>query len=447
MTADPDFRDSVPDTEDTSVGPDSADQGRLFTLRVRPADGPGWNVASHEGRIVVGRSPNADLTIPDPSVSPLHCEVVAEGDGYVLRDLGSHSGTWLGGLRVREVFLPAEARIGVGDVEVAFCLTGAPVAPAPSPDAHFGELIGESAAMRVVFSRLAKLAPRDTTVLLEGESGTGKELAAAAIHQASPRCHKPFVVVDCASIARTLIESELFGHERGSYTGASHSRVGAFVRANGGTVFLDEVGELDIELQPRLLRVLESREVKPVGASAHRAVDVRIIAATNRDLRREVNRGTFREDLYYRLAIACVRLPPLRERREDIPLIARHLLHEHSRRDGVAYSLEDVLPGLVSRSWPGNVRELKNSIERIVALGDERDPDGVLETPAASRSAPFKVAKAEVVGRFERDYLVAVLAEQGGNITAAARVAELDRVHFLRLLDRYGLRPSRALRM
>jgi transcriptional regulator with GAF, ATPase, and Fis domain len=442
MTADPDPSDS----EDFSAGPDSTDQGKLFTLRVRPADGPGWNVASHEDRIVVGRSANADLTIPDDSVSPLHCEVVAEGDGYLLRDLGSHRGTWLGGLRVREVFLPGDARIGVGDVEVAFSIIGAKAAPPPSSEVRFGELIGESSAMRHVFSRLAKLAPRDTTVLLEGESGTGKELAAAAIHQASPRSHKPFVVVDCAAIARTLIESELFGHERGSYTGANHSRVGAFVRANGGTVFLDEVGELDIELQPRLLRVLEAREVKPLGAASPRGVDVRIIAATNRDLRREVNRGTFREDLYYRLAIACVRLPPLRERPGDVPMIARHFLHEHSRRDGVAYALEDVLPNLVSRSWPGNVRELRNAIERIVALGDEQEAEGSGGAPPDARAAPFKVAKAEVVGRFERDYLAAVLAGQGGNISAAARVAELDRVHFLRLLDRYGLRPSRAFR-
>jgi transcriptional regulator with GAF, ATPase, and Fis domain len=447
MSADPDPRDSIPDAEDSSVGPDSTDQGKFFTLRVRPADGPGWNVASHEDRIVVGRSANADLTIPDASVSPLHCEVVAERDGYLLRDLGSRSGTWLGGLRVREVFLPGDARIGVGDVEVAFSIIGAPAPPPPTSDICFGELLGESSAMRHVFSRLAKLAPRDTTVLLEGESGTGKELAAAAIHHASPRSHKPFVVVDCASIARTLIESELFGHERGSYTGASHSRVGAFVRANGGTVFLDEVGELDLELQPRLLRVLEAREVKPVGASASIAVDVRIIAATNRDLRREVNRGTFREDLYYRLAIACVRLPPLRERPGDIPLIARHFLEEHSRRDGVAYALEDVLPGLVSRSWPGNVRELRNAIERIVALGDEREPEGAGDALPRPRAAPFKAAKAEVISRFERDYLAAVLTEQSGNITAAARVAELDRVHFLRLLDRYGLRPSRGLRM
>jgi transcriptional regulator with GAF, ATPase, and Fis domain len=419
----------------------------LFTLRVRLADGPGWTVASHEDRIVVGRSPQANLTIPDASVSPMHCEVVAEGDGYLLRDLGSLGGTWLGGLRVREVFLAHDARISVGEVEVSFSIIGVAEPPPLPEDTHFGALIGESSVMRAVFSRLKRLAARDTTVLLEGESGTGKELAAAAIHHASARAHKPFVVVDCASIARTLIESELFGHERGSYTGASHARVGAFVRANGGTVFLDEVGELDLELQPRLLRVLEAREVKPIGATSPISVDVRIVAATNRDLRREVNRGSFREDLYYRLAIACIRLPPLRERPDDIPLIARQFLQEHSRRDRIAYALEDVLPSLLSRSWPGNVRELRNAIERIVALGDEREHGSEHHAAPVPVSSPFKTAKAELVQRFERDYLIAVLAQQGGNITAAARAAELDRVHFLRLLDRYGLRPTRGVKM
>jgi DNA-binding NtrC family response regulator len=236
------------------------------------------------------------------------------------------------------------------------------------------------------------------------------------------------------------LEAELFGHERGAYTGANRARLGAFVHADGGTIFLDEVGELDIELQPRLLGVLERREVKPIGGSQPLPVNVRIIAATNRDLRREVNRGAFREDLYYRLAVACVRLPALRERSDDLPALVRHFFVQQ----GVAAPPEDgMLQRLMRRSWPGNVRELRNAVEQIVAFGiEEVSLDEAPERPAAV-DVPFKIAKARLVESFERDYLVSVLAQHKGNITAAANAAELDRVHFLRLLDRYGLRKPR----
>jgi DNA-binding NtrC family response regulator len=217
------------------------------------------------------------------------------------------------------------------------------------------------------------------------------------------------------------------------------------VNADGGTIFLDEVGELDSELQPRLLGVLERREVKPIGAAQPIPVNVRVIAATNRDLRREANRGAFREDLYYRLAVATVRLPPLREHVSDVPLLVRHFLELHSRKDGVDYQLEDdVLQRLMQRAWPGNVRELRNVVEQLVAFGIEEV--ALVETPErtlAPLELPFKVAKAKLVEQFEREYLTAVLAQFMGNITAAASAAEIDRVHFLRLLDRYGLRKSR----
>jgi DNA-binding NtrC family response regulator len=290
--------------------------------------------------------------------------------------------------------------------------------------------------MRVVFSRLARIAGRDSTLLLEGESGTGKELAAEAVHEASSRSAGPFVVVDCGSIPRALLEAELFGHERGAYTGANRARLGAFVHADGGTIFLDEVGELDIELQPRLLGVLERREVKPIGGSQPIPVNVRIIAATNRDLRREVNRGAFREDLYYRLAVASVRLPALRERSEDIPALVRSFLEQQGVNTPPD---ESMLQRLIRRSWPGNVRELRNAVEQIVAFGiEEVSLDEAPERPAAI-DVPFKIAKARLVEGFERDYLVSVLAQFKGNITAA----ELDLVHFLRLLDRHGLRKPR----
>jgi len=312
--------------------------------------------------------------------------------------------------------------------------------PVLYPEGRFGRLIAKSAAMRVVFARLARIADRDATLLIEGESGTGKELAAQAVHEASARASGPFVVVDCGSIPRALLEAELFGHERGAYTGANQARLGAFVNADGGTIFLDELGELDIELQPRLLGVLERREVKPLGASQPIPVNVRVIAATNRDLKREVSRGNFREDLYYRLAVACVRLPALRERTEDIPVLVRHFLEEQGVRSAPD---EAILQRLMRRSWPGNVRELRNVIEQIVAFGvEERSLDEVPEQPA-SIDVPFKTAKARLLEGFERSYLVSILAQHGGNITAAAKAAELDRVHFLRLLDRYGLRMPR----
>jgi DNA-binding NtrC family response regulator len=339
------------------------------------------------------------------------------------------------------VQLPQNPRISIGGSEISFSVIGGVEEINLHPEGRFGRLIGDSAAMRVVFSRLARIAGRDATLLLEGESGTGKELVAEAVHEASSRSSGPFVVVDCGSIPRALLEAELFGHERGAYTGANRARLGAFVHADGGTIFLDEVGELDIELQPRLLGVLERREVKPIGGSQPIPVNVRIIAATNRDLRREVNRGAFREDLYYRLAVACVRLPALRERTDDIPALVRHFLEQQ----GVAAPPEEgMLQRLMRRSWPGNVRELRNAVEQIVAFGiEEVSLDEAPEQPTAI-DVPFKIAKARLVEGFERDYLVSVLAQHKGNITAAANAAELDRVHFLRLLDRYGLRKPRS---
>jgi two-component system, NtrC family, response regulator GlrR len=315
------------------------------------------------------------------------------------------------------------------------------------PEGRFGDLIGRSEAMRAAFDRLARAAARDITVLLEGESGTGKELAARAIHDASARARGPFVVVDCGAISPTLVESELFGHERGAYTGANHARQGAFVRASGGTIFLDEIGELELLLQPRLLGALERREVKPVGASHPVPVDVRVIAAANRDLRGLVDAGAFREDLYYRLAVGCVRMPPLRERTCDIPLLIDHLLEQRADRDGVRHALSDAaVRRLMLRPWPGNVRELRNVVDQLVAFGLEELPLEPRSERRGRNAQPFKAAKAEVVECFEREYLASVLARHGGNITAAAAAAEVDRVHFLRLLDRYGLRASRARR-
>jgi two-component system response regulator GlrR len=314
--------------------------------------------------------------------------------------------------------------------------------------ATFGRLVGQSSRMRRAIDQLRVVAPQNTTLLLEGESGTGKELAAEAVHAASQCKSGPFVVVDCAAVPRNLIEAELFGHERGAFTGAIHSREGAFVRADGGTVFLDEIGELELDIQPRLLRVIETRSIKPVGGSTVRRLNVRIIAATNRDLAREAEQGRVRTDLYYRLAVTRVRMPSLEERQDDIPVLCRHVVEDLCERDHKEYTLTPrQIAELARRRWPGNVRELRNAIERLTILGfndDEDDePTPSAFTPVPSLDRRFRVAKAEVIASFERHFLTEVMSEHGGNITAAALAANVDRVHFLRLLDRHGLRKPR----
>lgn len=319
----------------------------------------------------------------------------------------------------------------------------------PSDLAVFGDMVARSQVMRDLFARLRRIAERDTTLFIEGESGTGKELVARAVHMASSRRAHPFVVVDCSSIPRTLIEAELFGHTKGAFTGATQSHPGKFVAANGGTVFLDEIGELDLDLQPRLLRVLERREVCPVGSTTPVPVDVRVISATHRNLRQEMRRHTFREDLFYRFAVASVKLPPLRERLEDVPILVDTFLAQHAVRDGQQHELSDAaIRRMSARVWPGNVRELRNAVEELLAFGEEPacgDEGSVSDDPrddgGIDALGPFKEAKAQIVNAFEERYLRALLQRHGNNISASAVAAGLDRVHLLRLLDKYNLRP------
>jgi two-component system nitrogen regulation response regulator GlnG len=238
-------------------------------------------------------------------------------------------------------------------------------------------MLGSSPAMREIFAHLEKVAPSELTCLITGETGTGKEMVARALHNASQRRSKPFVVLDCGSIPRELIESTLFGHEKGSFTGAVAQATGCFEQANGGTIFLDEIGELDISLQPKLLRVLEQREIKRVGGDRTHKVDVRVLAATNRDLREEVNKGTFREDLYFRLSVVHVELPAMRERREDVPSLANHFLRlaNEAYRADVAAVTPRAMDWLKSQNWPGNIRQLRQTIDRAVLFGGGRELD------------------------------------------------------------------------
>jgi DNA-binding NtrC family response regulator len=315
---------------------------------------------------------------------------------------------------------------------------------------RYGGLLGQSAAIREAFAVLERAAPTEATVLIEGETGTGKELAAEALHAHSSRADGPFVAIDCGAIAPSLMESELFGHVRGAFTGAAADRKGIFEEADGGTLMLDEVGELPLDLQPKLLRALEKREVRRVGASAARKIDVRVVAATNRDLRAEIERGTFREDLYFRLAVVTVRLPPLRARPDDIPMLVRHFVRCLAP-DAPPPSAE-LVAALASRPWPGNVRELKNAVERALAMATPVEPGSAPGAVPAAESAgtlpgamesllrlPIKDAVERWTETFERAYLEDVLRRSGGSVSGAARLAGVNRRFVQRLMRRHGM--------
>jgi transcriptional regulator with PAS, ATPase and Fis domain len=299
--------------------------------------------------------------------------------------------------------------------------------------------------MRAAYALLEAAASSTATVLLQGESGTGKDLAAESIHAESPRRDGPFVVVDCGAIPANLLEPELFGHEAGAFTGATTQRIGAFESAAGGTLLLDEIGELALDLQPKLLRAIERREIQRVGGVTRIPVDVRVLAATNRDLKAEVNARRFRSDLYFRLAVLVVTLPPLRERTTDIPVLVEAILDRlHDRDSPMARSLAggELLPELLRHGWPGNVRELRNYIEACV-VRQERALDAV--TPAASEptidiTQPLRAVRDRFLRHVERRYLEALLTAHANNVSAAARAAGVDRVHLHRLLKSAGLR-------
>lgn len=399
----------------------------------------------HAGEVCrIGTHSSNDLVLRDPAVSRFHCRLLRDGSTWRILDHGSLNGTVLDGVRVRDAEIMGEAAIAIGNTILRVRAEDA-IEERPLPNVEsFGALLGASVAMRKLFAFLAKVAASEINVLIEGESGTGKELVAAEIVQRGPRAERPFVIVDCGAISPNLVESELFGHVRGAFTGAERDRMGAFETADGGTVFLDEVGELPLELQPKLLRSLEAREIRRVGETRPRKVNVRVIAATNRDLEREVNRGRFREDLYFRLAVMNVRVPPLRERLEDLPILIRGFLAALGVPDQLELFPARVLSELAAHDWPGNVRELRNYVERTVVL-KEPLPTNPRQTSPPSEvdlRLPFKVAKDAVVDAFERSYIAALLDEAGGNISRAARKAGMDRMYLHRLVQKHGLKPA-----
>ena len=451
-----------------------------------------------KGVIRIGAMEDNDLVITDETVSRNHCRIVQEEGGYLLCDLGSTNGTFINGVRVREGFLHSGVTIGLGQSEVQFFASQEKVEIVPSAKNRLGDIIGKNVKMRELYAVIEKIAPTGATVIIEGETGTGKEVVAQTIHKLSPRAGSSMMVFDCGAVPKNLIESELFGHEKGSFTGAIMTRQGLFEMAHGSTLFLDELGELPSELQPKLLRALEQREIRRVGATRSLKVDVRIIAATNRQLEEEVRSGRFRQDLFYRLSVVRLFLPPLRERTDDIPLLVESFLADHAYNklpDGSRKCTRisaAALDLMAAYKWPGNVRELVNAVERAVSFASTDEilpqdlPDAIRNgellrsgpirlatgTDAARPRAllpgksdsqrsgsdiaapspppltpqtdmPFKDAKELWVAAFEREYLVELLRKNRGNISHAAREAEIDRKYFRKLMRKYDIEGPR----
>jgi transcriptional regulator with GAF, ATPase, and Fis domain len=409
------------------------------------ADSRGAKKVALKGQQVLGSADGVPLSLADPKVSRLHAELELDDGGVWVRDLGSRNGTWIDGVRVERVRFEQNGKFRAGGTTLEITFEAEPTRVPLWPQDRLGAMLGASDAMRELFMQLTSCANSDAAVLICGETGSGKELVAQEVHKASKRRDGPFVVVDCASLPESLLEAELFGHSKGAFTGAAGARVGSIEAANGGTVFLDEVGELPLAMQPKLLRVLESRSVRPVGETAYRPVDVRFVSATHRDLEHMVAQGQFREDLFFRLAVLPLRVPPLRERAGDLPRLLQHFL------SGGALPDDPTLEKLKGQRWPGNVRQLRSFAERVSALGLTRAL-GMLEgsesapPPAApsgdglsiDASVPFKVLRERWTEHLEREYFKALIAKVGRDAGKLADAAELDRSYINRLLKKHG---------
>ncbi|MBW2525228.1 MAG: sigma 54-dependent Fis family transcriptional regulator [Deltaproteobacteria bacterium] len=418
-----------------------------FSIRVIEGPDAGAELAlGGEGltRALVGVGPASDLRLTDRTVSRRHVALEIEGERLRLTDLSSTNETTVDGVVLLDGYVKEGARILLGATVLAVERRAAEPAKLP-PTKSFGRLIGASTEMRRLHPLCERLAATTIPLIIEGETGTGKEVLARALHEQGPRAAHPFVVFDCTTVPANLVESELFGHERGAFTGATAPREGLFAEAHGGTLLVDEIGDLDVGLQAKLLRVLDSGEFRRVGDNAYHRADVRVIAATRRDLDREIQAGRFRDDLYHRLAVGRIELPPLRRRRGDVWVLARHFAAELD-------SNPDELPvQLLARwerdPWPGNVRELKNAVARHIVLG------GLSLEPAAdapetgARDAiaevlalglPLKDTRERLMDEISRRYLRKVLEETGGNVTQAARSSGVSRRYLQSLKAKLG---------
>ncbi len=459
-----------PPVEETRLNPLALTEQSRSQPRVTWVDSAGKHDAVIDGKVLLGSAPGSGIVIGDPTISRLHAELEAKQDGLWVRDLGSRNGTFVDGLQVLGARVPDRGKIRLGSTELVVDYNPTQRRNIEIwPTAGFGKLVGTSVAMRELFATLARLAPMDAAVLVTGETGTGKELVARAIHDASPRASKPFVVVDCAALPENLLDAELFGHTRGAFTGAVTARAGAIESAEGGTVFLDEIGELPISMQPKLLRVLESHTVRRVGEHTHRNVDVRFLSATHRDLLTMVNANEFREDLYFRLAVLPVHVPALRLRKEDIEPLVTHFLRSSG---GPSLVPAELMRELLTRPWRGNVRELRNFVDRARALGatealamsSQRDivaaPDvstaaSASRLPGSTSSNPppttmsltdtrmfeqaYKDFRETWIDSGEKEYVRRLLLRHDRNVAAAAREAEVDRTYIYRLIRKHEL--------
>jgi DNA-binding NtrC family response regulator len=418
------------------------EKNRAFVVRVERGKSAPRELRVDGGApapLLVGKSPVCALQIDDPEVSRRHLAVELTESGLLVRDLESKNGTRVEGVRITEAVLDGGERIELGSTLLRVEASDSATTPELSTASAFGRVVGSSLAMRRLYPLFERLAASTIPVIIEGETGTGKEALAEALHQAGPRAGQPFVVFDCTAVTPSLVESELFGHERGAFTGAVATRPGVFEQADGGTLFLDEIGDLDLAIQPKLLRVIERAEVRPLGGGRVQRFDVRVLAATRRDLDREVQEGRFRDDLFHRLAVARIELPALRRRQGDIGVLTKHFWHELALASGHATEAEAGPPAALMRrfereAWPGNVRQLRNAVARTLALGGAET--SALEFSSSSSQTslgrdlvdavlgerlPLPVARERVVEEFERRYIEDILERHGGNVTRAAK--------------------------
>jgi len=435
------------ETKLISTHVDSSGPGRLeldrAELRVVAGSDRGAKFSLGHDSLLIGSADDCEIVLHDPTVSSHHAEISVGERGYEVRDLQSKNGTLLGQWPIVRAPLADRMRLKLGQTTLAVhALGGRHIVPLHAPGG-LKLLIACSIRMRATAAIIEQLAPNDMTVLIEGETGTGKEVTAQTLHELSPRSRGPFVVFDCGGVQPSMLAAELFGHERGAFSSAHTARPGMFEEAHGGTLFLDEIGELPIDVQPMLLRAIETKTVRRVGSNRDLVCDVRVVAATNRNLEELVRQKRFRSDLYYRLAVGRVRLPPLRDRREDVVPLAERFCAELG-----ATLTPEIVTLFTSYAWPGNVRELRNMVAQIAAT--PREIPSALRAPKVESleeaisdgesMRPLRDARRLAGETFERRYLSELLARAEYSVTRAAELADVSRQMLTRLLARYGMR-------
>jgi DNA-binding NtrC family response regulator len=443
--ADDDFDDLEDGGTVQQRPPPAAAGDDAYTLSVLagPDAGATFSIdASQPGPLLIGQSPACHVRLTDRQVSRRHASLDLVDGQVRVRDLRSTNGTYVHDALVLDGFVGPGQVLRVGGTQLRLQPQPASL-PQPPQRTSFGKVVGSSPEMRRLYPILERLAPSMVPVVIEGETGTGKELLAEAIHDASDRAGGPYVVFDCTAVPPNLVESELFGHEKGAFTGAVATRRGVFEHAHGGTLLIDEIGDLDPSMQPKLLRALERGEIRRVGGDGYIQTDVRVLAATRRDLDREVQAGRFRDDLFHRLAVGRVELPPLRQRRGDVLLLAQRFWGELGGQMPIPF---DRLARWEDEPWPGNVRELRNAVARLVTLGDldplptDAPPRAVDEGDTIARVVqerlPFPVARLKVLQAFEQRYTEQVLADHAGNVRKAAAASGIGRRYFQMIRER-----------